>query len=140
MQSTAKVIMLGLGDVAPESGEKIASKTKARGYREVAPGLALAARSGFRLVFQHLTATVKTVGADVVTQVRFAGGRLHGDTRHDQSIVRTVHAALGGRLFVLLDGHDGSLKANDAARFRQAQPQVDTLVGRKRRGNPLRSL
>jgi hypothetical protein len=67
--------------------------------------------SGFGLVFQHLTTTVETVGADVVAQVGFAGGRFNSDARHGQAIVRAVHAALGGGLFVLLDGHDGLLKS-----------------------------
>jgi hypothetical protein len=64
--------------------------------------------SGFGLVFQHLPATVKTVGADVVTQMRFAGGGLYSDTWHRQTIVGAVHAALGRRFLVLLDGHDES--------------------------------
>ena len=83
------------------------------------------ARLGFRLVLQHLATTVETVGADVVTQVGFTSGGFHSDARSVQGVVRTVHAALGGGLFVLLDSHDGSLKANDAAQFRQAQPQVE---------------
>jgi len=33
--------------------------------------------------------------------------------------VRTVHAALGRGLFVLLNGHDGSLNALDAARSKK---------------------
>lgn len=44
-------------------------------------------------------------------------------------IVRAMHAALGRRLLVLLDGHGGSLKAIDAARSRQAQLRVGTRVG-----------
>ena len=55
----------------------------------------------------------------MVTQVYFARGRLHGDAWHIQCIVRTVHAALGRGLFVLLNGHDGSLKALDAARSKK---------------------
>jgi hypothetical protein len=66
--------------------------------------------SGFRFVFQHLATTVKTVGADVVTQVDFAGGGLHRDTGHVQRIVRTVHATLGRGLFVLLNSHGVLLK------------------------------
>lgn len=64
------------------------------------------APSGFGLVLQNLTATVKAVGADVVTQVNFTGGGLHGGAWGGQGIVRTVHATLGRRLFVLLNGHD----------------------------------
>ena len=47
----------------------------------------------------------------MVTQVCFARGGFHGDTRDIQCIVRTVHAALGRGLFVLLNGHGGSLNA-----------------------------
>ena len=46
----------------------------------------------------------------MVTQVGLAGGGFDGDARHGQGIVRTVHAPLGGRLLVLLDGHDGLLE------------------------------
>jgi hypothetical protein len=60
---------------------------------------------GFGFVLQNLTATVKTVGADVVTQVDFTRGGLHGSTGGRQSVVRTVHTALGRGLFVLLNGH-----------------------------------
>src|SRR5574343_512676 len=67
--------------------------------------------SGFRLVLEHLAATVEAVRADVVAQVGFAGGRLDSDARHGQGVVRTVHAALGRRLLVLLDGHVGLLKS-----------------------------
>src|SRR5690606_5574959 len=61
--------------------------------------------SGFSLDLQNLSATVKTVGVDVMTQVDFAGRRLHSDSGHIQCTVRTVHAALGRRFFVLLNGH-----------------------------------
>jgi hypothetical protein len=50
----------------------------------------------------------------VVTQVGFTGGGFDSDARHRQGIVRTVHAALGRRLFVLLNSHDGSLIADAA--------------------------
>mgnify|MGYP006981524494 FL=1 len=62
------------------------------------------------LGLQHLAATVETGGADVVTQVHFAGGGLNGGTWSGQRVVRTVHATLGGRFFVLLNGHDGLRK------------------------------
>ena len=55
----------------------------------------------------------------MVTQVCFARGGFHGDTWDIQCIVRTVHAALGRGLFVLLNGHDGSLNALDAARSKK---------------------
>jgi hypothetical protein len=63
------------------------------------------APSGFGFVLQNLTATVKAVGADVVTQVNLTSGGLHGGTWGGQGVVRTVHAALGRGLFVLLNGH-----------------------------------
>ena len=62
--------------------------------------------SGFRFGLQHFATTVKTSGADVVTQVGLASGGLYGNARNNQSIVRAVHTALGRGLFVLLDGHD----------------------------------
>jgi hypothetical protein len=74
-----------------------------------ATGNTTADTSGFGLVLQHLATTVETVGADVVAQVNLAGGWLNRDARHIQSIVRTVHATLGGGFFVLLDGHGGLL-------------------------------
>jgi hypothetical protein len=46
--------------------------------------------------------------SDVVAQMGFTGGGFHGDARHIQCIVRTVHTALGGGLLVLLNSHDGS--------------------------------
>jgi hypothetical protein len=52
--------------------------------------------------------TVETVRADVVTQVRFASGRLDSQVRGDEEIVRTVHAALGRGLLILLNCHDDS--------------------------------
>ena len=83
-----------------ESG---AHKTKARMNHA---GLGLKQRgSGLVLGLQHLAATVEAGGADVMTQVRFARGGLHCDARHVQCIVRAVHAALGRRFFILLNGH-----------------------------------
>src|SRR5690606_5895521 len=61
------------------------------------------------LGLEDLATTVETVGADVVTQVQFAGSRLNCCGRGGQSVVRTVHAALGRTLLVLLNGHDGLL-------------------------------
>jgi hypothetical protein len=63
-------------------------------------------RSGVSLGLENLAATVKTGCADVVTQVDFACGGFHGRTWRHQSIVRTVHATLGRRFFVLLNGHE----------------------------------
>ena len=58
-----------------------------------------------RLCLDDLLAPIVTIGADVVTQVHFARGRLDGNRRVFQVIVRTMHAALGRRLLVLLNGH-----------------------------------
>jgi hypothetical protein len=60
------------------------------------------------LGLEHFTATVETVWADVVTQVRFTGGWLGTQLRRDQEVVRTVHAALGWGLLILLNCHDDS--------------------------------
>jgi hypothetical protein len=42
----------------------------------------------------------------VVAQMGFTGRGFHGNAWHIQGIVRAVHAALGGRFFILLDSHD----------------------------------
>jgi hypothetical protein len=42
----------------------------------------------------------------VVAQVRLARGGLDGGRGLAQVVVRTVHAALGRRLLVLLNGHE----------------------------------
>lgn len=60
------------------------------------------------LGLQHFTAAIKTVRADVMTQVGFTGRRFNGRSRSNQKIVRTVHAALGWGLLILLDCHDNS--------------------------------
>jgi hypothetical protein len=60
------------------------------------------------LGLEDFTATVETVRADVVTQVRFTSGRLDSQVRGDEEIVRTVHAALGRGLLILLNCHDDS--------------------------------
>ena len=60
------------------------------------------------LRLQNLAATVETVRADMVTQMRFAGGWLNSGCWSNQKIVRTMHAALGRGLFVLLNCHDDS--------------------------------
>jgi hypothetical protein len=60
------------------------------------------------LGLQNLAATVETVGADVMAQVRFAGRGFNRGGRVDQEIVRAVHATLGRGLLVLLNSHDDS--------------------------------
>ena len=63
-----------------------------------------------RLGLDDLLAPIVAIGADVVTQVHFARGGLDGNRRVFQVIVRTMHAALGRRLLVLLNGHVNSLQ------------------------------
>ena len=52
-----------------------------------------------------LAAPVKTVRADVMAQMRLAGGGLRCQRRGSQKIVRAVVPAAGDRLLVLLDSH-----------------------------------
>jgi len=63
-----------------------AIKQKARD-RITVTGLEAEAMSGFRLGFQHFSATVKTGRADMVTQMHFTGGRLDSQAGNVQSIV-----------------------------------------------------
>jgi hypothetical protein len=60
------------------------------------------------LGLEHFTAAIKAVRADVMTHMRFTGSRLNRQLRSNQKIVRTMHAALGRRLLVLLNSHDNS--------------------------------
>ena len=63
-----------------------AIKQKARD-RITVTGLDGEAMSGFRLGFQHFSATVKTGRADVVTQMHFTGGGFNRQAGHIQRIV-----------------------------------------------------
>jgi hypothetical protein len=56
--------------------------------------------------FDHFAATVVTVGADVVAQMGFTGGRLNGQGAAAQGIVGTAHIALGTGFAVLLNCHE----------------------------------
>ena len=58
------------------------------------------------LGLQYFTTTVKTVRADVVTQVRLARRWLDTQLWSNQEIVRTVHTALRRGLLILLNCHD----------------------------------
>ena len=60
------------------------------------------------LGLQDLATAIETIGADVVTQMRFARGGFDSRRRVHQKIVRAVHAALGRGLLVLLNSHDDS--------------------------------
>ena len=57
------------------------------------------------LALENLLAAVETGRGDVVTQVRFTGGRFDGQRRVGQEVMSAVHATLGRGLFVLLNGH-----------------------------------
>ena len=60
------------------------------------------------LGLQYFAAAIKAVRADMVTHMRFTGSRLDCQLRSNQEIVRTMHAALGWGLLILLDSHDDS--------------------------------
>jgi hypothetical protein len=57
------------------------------------------------LAFDDFFAAIKTGRGNMVTQVRFAGGRLNSQRWGTQEVMSTVHATLGRGLFVLLNGH-----------------------------------
>src|SRR5690606_22537256 len=58
-------------------------------------------RKLFALGLDDFAATIRAVRADMVTQMSLARGRLDGQRRVGQEIVRAVHAALGRGFFVL---------------------------------------
>jgi hypothetical protein len=60
------------------------------------------------LGLEDFTTTIEAVRADVVTHMRFTRRRLDTELRSNQEIVRTVHAALGWGLLILLNCHDDS--------------------------------
>jgi hypothetical protein len=98
--------------------DKLEGKQRCALPRSVTTGQAIQENSRIRRLrvdfgLQYLATTVETGRADVVTQVRFAGGRLDCRTWDIQRIVRAVHAALGGRLLVLLNGHEILLNSLD---------------------------
>ena len=74
--------------------------------------LVVGAHYGFRdWLSQRVTAALMAVFTLVlVAQVLFAGGRLDRGARVHQGVVRAVHAALGRRFLVLLNGHVGSFE------------------------------
>jgi hypothetical protein len=83
--------------------------------------------SGFRFCLQHLASTVKTGRTDVMTQVNFTRGGLNRNAWNNQSIVRTVHTALGRGFFVLLDSHN-SLLGESAAQTATLKRLVKALL------------
>ena len=68
--------------------------------REEAPA------SLFAFATHNLLAPIVTVGADVMAQMHFTRGGLQRHRRSRQRVVRTMHAALGRRFFVLLNSHE----------------------------------
>jgi hypothetical protein len=70
------------------------------------------------LRLNHFLAAVVTRRAHVMTTMGFTGRWLYGQKRRLDEIVRTMHAALRGGFFVLLNGHDGLLtKSNYSIEF-----------------------
>src|SRR6186713_92788 len=59
----------------------------------------------FGRFFNDALAAIKTVRSDAVTQVGFTGLRIDRQSGLRQSIVRTMHAALGRRFTTFLNGH-----------------------------------
>ena len=57
------------------------------------------------LGLQDLATAIKPIRADMVTQMRLARGRLDGQRRRCQKVMRPMHAALRRGFFVLLDSH-----------------------------------
>lgn len=62
------------------------------------------------LGFDHPFTAIIAAGADVVTQMRFAGGGFNRQCRRSQKIVGAMHTTLRRGFFVLLDSHNLLLK------------------------------
>jgi hypothetical protein len=73
-------------------------------------GLDPAERSGFDFGLQHFSTAIETGRADVMAQMRLAGGRLDREAGLGERLMGAMHAALGRRLLVLLNGHGILLK------------------------------
>jgi hypothetical protein len=82
MQSTAIVMIL----LVVDKGRLIQNETKERPafYRRALNQLM---KSSLRLGFDDFATTVKTSGADVVTQMNFTCGGFQSDAGHGQGIV-----------------------------------------------------
>src|SRR5260370_27622957 len=57
-------------------------------------------------------AAVISAGANVMAKMNLAADRFHAQGRFGKKRVRAMHAALGRRLFILLDSHVGLLKGS----------------------------
>jgi hypothetical protein len=57
------------------------------------------------LGLDDFAATIKAIGADMVTQMGFTRGCFNSQRRGGQEIVRAVHATLGRGFFILLNSH-----------------------------------
>ena len=62
---------------------------------ELAMSIAKAAGEQLLVRPEHLEIDTKSSATDVVTQMGLTGGGLYRNAWHNQSIVRTVHTALG---------------------------------------------
>jgi len=59
----------------------------------------------FALGLDDFLAAIVAAGADVMAQMRFARGRLDGQCRVSQEIMRAMHPTFGRGLFILLNSH-----------------------------------
>jgi hypothetical protein len=92
---------VGLLDIAPDTGlGTLSGRVKTKKQRKSAV---------ISLGSEHLATAVKTVRADVMTQMHFTRRRLNGCRRRGQKIMSTVHTTLRGGFFVLLNGHNDLL-------------------------------
>jgi hypothetical protein len=60
----------------------------------------------FALDLNYFLAAVKTIRADMVTQMHFPRSGFDSQRRSAKEVVRTVHTTLGRGLFILLNGHE----------------------------------
>jgi hypothetical protein len=61
--------------------------------------------SGLFFFGNDTLAAIVTIGADVVTAMSFAGGRVFRQRRVGEAVVRTTHATAGRGFAILLNGH-----------------------------------
>src|SRR4051794_20994742 len=108
MASTATVTVMRRACHPRQSGDAVTAN--ARGRRRSAPACAGTTPLLVGLGLDDLLAAVVAARADVMTPVHFAAHRLDRERRRFEMVVRTMHAALGGRLLVLLDCHAALLE------------------------------
>jgi hypothetical protein len=93
---------------------------KRKGRQPIKGGLPLIERL-LALSLQNFLATVKTVGRNVVTQMRFTGCRLNCERSNGQEVMSAMHATLGRGFFVLLYGHFVTPKKSVRLTFKPSQ-------------------